>query len=91
MTADASDTSTNGTCPGTITGYTLDWGDGEGTGPQQNPTFTHTYTETGTYTVTLSVNDSAGNLSTTSQEITVDSADLDGDGGSTPWTTARGW
>ena len=80
VTADASDTSTNGTCPGTITGYTLDWGDGEATGPQQNPTFTHTYTETGTYTVTLSVNDSAGNLSTTSQEITVDSADLDGDG-----------
>ncbi len=54
---------------GTIASYTWDFGDGSsGSGESTS----HTYINGGTYTVVLTVEDTVGNTSITSQEITVE-------------------
>ncbi|MDQ6807763.1 MAG: PKD domain-containing protein [Actinomycetota bacterium] len=64
---DASSSHDNNT-GGSITGYTLEFGDG-GSWTLKNPT--HKYSAAGTFTVTLTVQDSAGLKASQSQNVTV--------------------
>ncbi len=65
MSLDASTSTSTGT---TIVSYNWDFGDGaSGTGKQTN----HTYSDIGFYTVVLTITDSQGNTSVTSQTIEV--------------------
>ncbi len=56
-----------------ITSYTFDFGDGTTAGPQAAAKATHTYTSAGTYTAKVTVTDSDGLTSATTQPITVQS------------------
>lgn len=66
LTVTFTDTSTPGTAP--ITSWSWDFGDG-GSSTSQNTS--HVYAAPGTYTITLTVTDSAGLISSTSQDITI--------------------
>ena len=63
-------TSTSQTTSGhTIT--SVSWNFGDGTASVSGSPVTHTFTAAGTYTVTLTVQDDAGNSTTTTQSVTV--------------------
>lgn len=66
FTVTFTDTSTAGTAP--ITSWSWDFGDGASSSSQNT---SHVYAGAGTYTVTLTVTDSAGLISSTSQDITL--------------------
>jgi parallel beta-helix repeat protein len=67
--ADAS-ASTAGSTP--ISTYSFDFGDGSAVvGPQTGATATHTYYTAGTYTVTVTVTDTVGGSSQTTQQVVV--------------------
>jgi parallel beta-helix repeat protein len=69
VTADASG-STSGTNP--IVSYTFDFGDGSPeVGPQTSPTATHVYSQPGIRTVKVTVTDSGGLASSTTQQVLV--------------------
>ena len=94
VTADASASTDDN--PGLT--YTFDFGDGTTAavvGPQAAATAAYTYAAAGTYTVKVTVTDSAGQTSTTTQDITVTApatAASSGttSGGTTPATTTDG-
>lgn len=68
VTADGSGSSA-GTNP--IASYAFDFGDGTVVGPQASSTAAHTYTAGGVYTVTLTVKDTAGYSSASTETVTV--------------------
>ena len=69
VTADASASSDPDATP--IARFTFDFGDGSGPTEQTSASATHTYVNDGTYVVTLSVTDSAGNTSSTTQQVVI--------------------
>jgi PKD repeat protein len=63
-------TEPTGAC-GTINSYTLDFGDGSAPVTQPTPNFSHTYNNSGDYPARLTVQDTAGQVSTNPAEVVV--------------------
>jgi PKD repeat protein len=79
VNADASQSTDNDLTP--ISTYTFNFGDGTVIGPQSAANAGHTYTTIGHFTVTVTVTDTGGLRSSTSQPVSVSSGNLVGNPG----------